>query len=261
MNQAVALEARHLSFAYRRTVVEDFSLVLEPGTVTGLIGPNGCGKTTVLNLLDGILRPHSGQVLIGGTRPLSRLGRREIAAHIAMVPQNAGVPPYQTVIECVLQGRSPYLSLLGFESEEDERIALEALERTRLSGFREARMSEISGGERQRVLLARALAQQAPVLLLDEFTANLDINYQLELMRLVTRVTRERKAATVVVSHEINLLAAFADRLVLMAARAHPRPGEGRRRRDTRQYEKPVRRRLRGPHPSGRDHRSRPATE
>ncbi len=115
-----------------------------------------------------------------------------------------------------MQGRSPYLSLLGFESEQDERVALDALEMTRLSGFLDARVSEVSGGERQRVLLARALAQQTPILLLDEFTANLDINYQLELMRLVARVARERKAATLVVSHEINLLAAFADCLVLM---------------------------------------------
>ena len=217
MNTTPALVARNLRFSYRRRVVDGFSLALEPATVTGLIGPNGCGKTTVLNLLVGILAPQSGQVLLAGSRSLAGLRRKEIARHIAMVPQNAGTPPYQTVLECVLQGRSPYLSVLGFESAEDERVAREALDLTLLSGFTEARVSEVSGGEKQRVLLARALAQQARVLLLDEFTANLDINYQLELMRLVRDVSRERGVATLVVSHEINLLAAFADRLVLMA--------------------------------------------
>jgi iron complex transport system ATP-binding protein len=212
-----AMVARNVGFSYRRPIVEDFSLTLQSGTLTGLIGPNGCGKTTVLNLLDGILEPQSGEVLLDGTRPLAGLRRKEIARHIAMVPQNAGIPAYQTVLQCVLQGRSPYLSILGFESDGDERVAREALDLTLLSGFADTPLSEVSGGEKQRVLLARAIAQQTPILLLDEFTANLDINYQVELMRLVARISRERGVATLVVSHEINLLAAFADRLVLMA--------------------------------------------
>jgi iron complex transport system ATP-binding protein len=144
------------------------------------------------------------------------MSRKEVARAIAMVPQNGGTHPYQTVLQCVLQGRSPYLSIMGFESEEDERIARDALDVTRLSPLAETRVCEVSGGERQRVLLARALAQRAPILLLDEFTANLDINYQLELMGLVRRISRERSVAALVVSHEINLLASFADRLVLM---------------------------------------------
>jgi iron complex transport system ATP-binding protein len=214
---AVTLEARRLSFDYHCPIVRDISFGLMPGTVTGIIGPNGSGKTTILRLLDGILTPRSGEVLLGGERPLSNMKRKEIARHIAMVPQNGGLYHYQTVFQFAIQGRSPHLSLLGFESLQDEGIAFEALEMTQLTRYQNSRVSEISGGEKQRLLLARALAQQTEILLLDEFTANLDINFQVELMRLVRRITRERNLATLVVSHEINLLGTFCDRILLMA--------------------------------------------
>ncbi len=212
----VMLEARRICFEYGRPIVRDVSFALEEGTVTGIIGPNGSGKTTILRLLDGILPPLSGQVLLGNARPLAAMRRKEIARHIAMVPQNGGLYHFQTVFQFAIQGRSPHLSLLGFESARDEEIALEALEMTQLTHYRAARVSEISGGEKQRLLLARALAQHTEILLLDEFTANLDINYQVELMGLVRRITRERKLATLVVSHEINLLANFCDRVLLV---------------------------------------------
>ena len=214
---AVMLEAHRLCFNYHRPIVRDFSLSLEPGTITGIIGPNGSGKTTALRLLGGILPPLSGEVLLGGERPLSRMKRKEIARHIGIVPQSGGDYVYQTVFQFAIQGRSPHLSLLGFESPEDERITLEALEMTQMTRYLKSRVTEISGGEKQRLLLARALAQQTEILLLDEFTANLDINYQVELLRLVQRITRERDLATLVVSHEINLLGTFCDRLVLMS--------------------------------------------
>ena len=214
--EAVTLEARRVSFDYHRPILRDISFSLTPGTITGIIGPNGSGKTTVLRLLDGMMPPLSGEVLLGGERPLSGLKRKEIARHIAMVPQNGGVHHYQTVFQFAIQGRSPHLSLLGFESTRDEEIALEALEVTQLTRYADARASEISGGEKQRLLLARALAQQTEILLLDEFTANLDINYQVELMRLVQRITRDKGLATLVVSHEINLLGTFCDIVILI---------------------------------------------
>jgi iron complex transport system ATP-binding protein len=214
--ELVMLEARRVSFDYHRPILRDISLSLKPGTVTGIIGPNGSGKTTILRLLDGIVPPLSGEVLLWGEQPLSGLKRKEIARHIAMVPQNGGVYQYQTVFQFAIQGRSPHLSLLGFETTRDEEITLEALEMTQLTGYLDSRVSEISGGEKQRLLLARALVQQTEILLLDEFTANLDINYQVELMRLVQRITRAKNLATLVVSHEINLLGTFCDVIILM---------------------------------------------
>jgi len=210
------LEARDLCFSYASPVIRSFSLAVPAGLITGIIGPNGSGKTTALRLLDGILQPAKGEVILAGAGPLRRLARKEIARRIAMVPQNGTVAYYQTVFQFAMQGRSPHLSLLGFESGLDEAITLEALCSTRMIRYLDSHVSVLSGGEKQRLLLARALVQQPEVLLVDELTANLDINYQIELMRLIARITRERNLATVVVSHEINLLASFADRVVLI---------------------------------------------
>jgi iron complex transport system ATP-binding protein len=213
-----AIAARDVSFSYRSPVVSNVSLELTPATVTGIIGPNGSGKTTVLRLLCGVLRPASGTVLLHGNTPLCNLPRREIARQIAMVPQSPGDGSLLTVTQFALQGRYPHLSLFGFETARDEVITLEALEMTQLTRYGQTRVCELSGGERQRLLLARALVQETQILLVDELTANLDINFQIELMRLIRRLTRERGLATLVVSHEIHLLAAFSDRIALMSA-------------------------------------------
>jgi ABC-type cobalamin/Fe3+-siderophores transport system ATPase subunit len=210
------LEARNLVFSFAQPVIRDISFCLAAGTLTGVIGPNGSGKTTLLRLLNGILHPQSGAVLLNGDTPLTALRRKAIARRIAMVPQNGGLYQDQTVFQYAMQGRSPHLPLLGFESTRDEQIVEESLEMTQLTHYRRARVAEISGGEKQRLLLARALAQRAEILLLDEFTANLDINYQVELMRLVGRITKENNLATLIVSHEISLLSTFAHWIILM---------------------------------------------
>ncbi len=213
-----ALEMRGVSFSYRRPVVCDLTLGLRHGSVAGIMGPNGSGKTTVLRLLSGLLQPASGGVFLDGSRPLGTLSRKEIARRIALVPQNAGDGSQLTVPQYALQGRSPHLTLFGFESRHDVEITMEALGMTRLTSYLDARVCELSGGERQRLLLARALVQESEILLLDELTANLDINYQIELLRLVRRITRERNLATLVVSHEISLLSGFCDHIALMSA-------------------------------------------
>jgi iron complex transport system ATP-binding protein len=220
-----SLQAQDVSFAYRKPVVRDLTLALMPGTVTGIIGPNGSGKTTVLRLLGGILRPASGDIWLNGETSLAELSRKEIARHIAMVPQSGGDGSQLSVLDFAMLGRSPHLSLFGFESARDEEIVLAALGMVQLSRYLDARVSELSGGERQRLRLARALAQESKILLLDELTANLDINYQVELMRLIVRLTRERGLATLVVSHEIHLLASFSDRIALMSEGAIPCQG------------------------------------
>jgi len=214
----VPMEARNLCFSFSRPIVRNISFSLRAGVITGIIGPNGSGKTTLLRLLDGILRPLSGEVVLNGHTSITRLSRRKIAQQIAMVPQNGTLYQDQSVFNFAIQGRSPHLSILGFESFRDEQITSEALEMTQLTHLRDALLTEISGGEKQRVLLSRALVQRPEILLLDEFTANLDINYQVELMRLVQRVTRQNNLATLIVSHEINLLAAFAEHVVLLNA-------------------------------------------
>ena len=214
---SIRLEAQGLSFAYTAPVIRNLSLALRAGRVTGIIGPNGCGKTTVLRLLDGILKPAAGEVILTGSGPLRRLPRRQIARHIAMVPQNGNGCLPQTVFDFAMQGRAPHLSFLGFESTRDEEITRAALEQTRLTRYAARGVSAISGGEKQRLLLARALVQESEILLIDELTANLDVNFQVELMHLIARLTREKNLATLVVSHEINLLSALADSVILMA--------------------------------------------
>jgi len=213
---SATLEARNVSFAFRDPVVRNVTLQVTPGIITGIIGPNGSGKTTLLRLLCGILQPASGSILLNGKIPLATLPRKEIAGKIALVPQSPGDGSLLTVTQFALQGRYPHLSLFGFETARDEKITLDALDMAQLTRYRQARVCELSGGERQRLLLARALVQESQILLVDELTANLDINYQIELMHLVRRLSRERNLATLVVSHEIHLLASFSDRIALM---------------------------------------------
>jgi len=225
-NPGPALEARNVNFSYRKPIVRGLDLALRAGTVTGILGPNGAGKTTVLRLLCGLLKPDSGTIILQGGTPIASLPRRTLARRIAMVPQGAGNGSQLLVPQFAMLGRSPHLSLFGFESARDVEITLAALEMTRMTNLMEARVCELSGGEKQRLLLARALVQEPEILLLDELTANLDINYQIELLGLVRRLTRERNIATLVVSHEIHLLAGFADRIALMSEGAVRLQGE-----------------------------------
>lgn len=210
-----AIECRKVSFSYDKQVLFDVALAAFPGEVLAIIGPNGSGKTTLLKILYGALRPDVGEVLLDGGQKLAALNRRQIARAIATVGQEPAVNFPITVFEFVMQGRYPHLSGLGFEGERDVMIVSEALRQAHLMPLARRRVAEISGGERQRMLLARALAQQPKILLLDEPTTNLDIRFQVELFTLIRRLTRDLAMATVMVTHDINLVCEFADRVAL----------------------------------------------
>jgi iron complex transport system ATP-binding protein len=214
------LDVRQLTLRYAdRVAVRNASLTLQGGNVTALIGPNGAGKSTLLRALNGQLKPSGGSILLKA-EPLENFSRRAIAKMITVVAQEAELRFPVTVIEFVLGGRFVWAnnSGWGWESEHDLEVAESVLGETELQQLSGRLMSELSGGERQRAVLARALATEAPILLLDEPTANLDLSHQAALLSLVRKRCDKNKAAALVVTHDINLAAQFADVIVLMKA-------------------------------------------
>lgn len=212
------IRAEEVHFRYGRHgawVLQGVSLNVEPGALTAIVGPNGSGKSTLVRLLDGLLAPERGRVLLDG-HPVQSLSRRAVARAIGYVAQTIDIHFPLTALEYVLQGRFAHGQVLGFETEEDIAAAGEAMALTETSELAGRHLSELSGGERQRCMLARALAQRPRALLLDEPTANLDISHQVRVLDLVRRFTRSRGLAAVVVTHEINLAAEFADRVLLL---------------------------------------------
>jgi iron complex transport system ATP-binding protein len=216
------LAADHVSYTYNRragvdavNAVRDVSLGIVRGSLTGLIGPNGCGKTTLLKLLAGVLAPDGGSVALDGGA-LSAMSRRQVARRIAVVPQETHPAFEYTVLEMALMGRHPHLRPFQLEGPADLAITLEALAATGTSHLAHRPFMMLSGGEKQRVVIASALAQSSEVLLLDEPTASLDLGYQLEIGRLLRRLNRERSATLVMATHDLNLAASLCDTLVLM---------------------------------------------
>ena len=212
------LEARALNIAYgKRVAVANLSLKLSPGEIVAILGPNGAGKSTLLRALNGALRPLSGEVLLDGIT-LSRYPRRVISRNIAVVAQEGEVRFPVTVLEFVLGGRYACATSgsWGWETEDDLNIAREVLSDTELEALGARLMNELSGGERQRAVLARALATEASILLLDEPTANLDLAHQAAILGLVRRRCNQKSVSAVVVTHDLNLAAEFADYVLLM---------------------------------------------
>ena len=210
------LSLRNVQFGYRnRQVLSGVSLEVHPGEVVALLGPNGTGKSTLLGVAYGALQPLTGDVMLDG-RSVGDFSRRELAHHIAVVAQSAELRFPLTALEYVLTGRFAHASAIGFDAPGDVELALSALADTDAAQFASRHFNELSSGERQRVVLARALAQQAKLLLLDEPTANADIAHQVSLLHLIRALTRQRKLGALVVTHEINLAAEFADRVALL---------------------------------------------
>ncbi|MCX7817222.1 MAG: ABC transporter ATP-binding protein [Syntrophales bacterium] len=210
------LEVIDVSFKYNGPwVLKDVGFKVNSGDFVGILGPNGSGKSTLLRVIDGILLPQKGQVLWNGT-PIQSMKRKDVAKIIALVPQGyAGVFPF-TVQEIILMGRSPHLGLLAFEGEKDLEIVWKVMEQTETQHLAHRSLENISGGERQRVLVARALAQEPQLLLLDEPTAYLDVRHQADILKLIRTINRVNGLTVVLVTHDINLASLYCDRVILL---------------------------------------------
>ena len=205
------IELENLSFSYDRAVLRGISLHFAPGCVYGILGPNGCGKTTLLRLLAGLAAPAQGTMTLCG-RPYDAWRRRELARQVSFLPQERPVPEF-TVEECVALGRFPYG---GGHTEADRRAVAQAMADTGTGALARRRMPELSGGERQRVNIAMLLAQETPVLLLDEPTAALDAAHQFAVMDILRRA-RDRGRCVIAVLHDLPLALRYCDRLVLLS--------------------------------------------
>lgn len=206
------IELQQIGVGYgQRTILQGVSARVADGRLTALMGPNGCGKTTLLRCIGGLLQPSQGRVTLDGM-PVDSFGARALAQRVAFVRQHAQTDFDFSAFETVLMGRNPYQHHLQNESQADWDIVERCMRQTGTWELRFARPAEMSGGELQRVMIARALAQETPLLLMDEPVSNLDIAHQLEVMRLLRRLEK----TVVIVLHDLNLALRFCDDLLLL---------------------------------------------
>jgi iron complex transport system ATP-binding protein len=216
VNGQVRLAAERLTLAYDdHVVVRELDLELTEGSFTAIVGPNGCGKSTLLRALGRLMRPSGGQVLLDG-RAIARTPTRQVARVLGLLPQSPVAPEGLTVADLVARGRHPHQSWLRRWSREDAAVVAEALAWTDLTELAERPVDELSGGQRQRAWISMALAQGTDLLLLDEPTTYLDLAHQIDVLELVGRLHAERGRTVVVVLHDLNLAARYAQRLVAM---------------------------------------------
>ena len=214
--RASLLEVRGLTVAYgSRLALRDVSLELAPGELLGLVGPNGSGKTTLIRAVTAVVPPLAGEIRIAGD-DADRLPQRELARRVAVVLQNPQLPEAFTTLDAVLMGRTPHLRLLQTEGPADLEAARRAMVATDTWALAHRRIAELSGGERQRVVVARALAQEAPILLLDEPTAHLDIGHQAAVLELMLSLCRAEGKAVLAAVHDLTLAAQYCHRLVML---------------------------------------------
>lgn len=225
----IELEIENLSLGYGHTkVVSDITFKVNPKEMVGLIGPNGSGKSTIIKAVSNVIRPFSGRVRLDG-RNVRDIPRVELARLVGVVPQIPLLPSVFTAFDIVLMGRNPHLGLFQYEKGEDMAIAWQAMEKTATQSLARRLVNELSGGEIQRLVVARVLAQQPKSILLDEPTANLDINHQVEILNLIKGLCHEEQLTVVITLHDLNLASQYCDRLVLInEGRIHAQgtPGE-----------------------------------
>ncbi|MGW8380318.1 ABC transporter ATP-binding protein [Streptomyces sp. ODS28] len=223
------LTGEGLTLAYdQRTISEGLDVAVPDNSFTVVVGPNACGKSTLLRALSRMLKPKKGSVLLDGA-DIGGLPAKKLARTLGLLPQSSVAPDGITVADLVARGRYPHQGLLRQWSEEDERIVRESMEATGIEALGDRFVDELSGGQRQRVWIAMALAQQTPLLLLDEPTTYLDIAHQMEVLDLCARLHREQGRTLVAVLHDLNQAARYATHLIAMrdgAVIAEGAPGE-----------------------------------
>ena len=211
------LAVEDIHFAYRGSpVLDGLDLSVGEGELVGVVGPNGSGKTTLMRLISGVLEPSSGRIRLGGV-DAATLSSSERARLVSVVPQDSQLPLGFSVLELVLMGRNPHLKLLQWEGDSDLEVATQAMKLTETLDLAERSLGALSGGERQRAVVAMALAQQAPLLLLDEPTSSLDLAHQTGIMDLVKSVQEKRGGGVLVAMHDLTLAAQYCSRIVMLA--------------------------------------------
>jgi iron complex transport system ATP-binding protein len=208
------LIVKNLKFSYASTpIIENICMELAPGEVLGIVGPNGAGKSTLLRCIDRILNPLSGSILLD-EKEMKKMSQMEIARHIGYVPQTSARFLPATVFDTVLMGRRPHLGWRS--SEQDTEKIFEALKLLKIEHLAFHEFNTLSGGQQQKVLITRALAQEAEIILLDEPTSNLDIRHQLEAMDIITKLVKEKKISAIMAIHDLNLGSRYSDRIIML---------------------------------------------
>ena len=212
----IKLELQSVGIAYgRNVVVKDLTFQVMPGEMVGLIGPNGSGKSTIIKAISRVISLYSGKILLDG-KDVFKMPRGDLARSLGVVPQMSILPSAFTAFEVVLMGRNPHLGLLQYEGARDLAITWRAMEMTATHSLAERKVGELSGGEIQRIVIARVLTQEPKSILLDEPTANLDIRHQVEILDLIKNLCLENNLTVVVALHDLNLASQYCDRLILI---------------------------------------------
>lgn len=212
----ISLNLEKVSLGYNKhPVLQNISFEAREGEILGIIGPNGSGKSTLIRGISRTIQIISGKIFLNG-KDISEFQRLDLARIVAVVPQNPSLPEMFTAYEVVMMGRTPHLGLLRYEGEKDMVIVRKAMASTRTLELADRRVGDLSGGERQRLVIARALAQEPKVLLLDEPTAHLDINHQIEILNLIRRLCYDEALLTIIAIHDLNIAAQYCNRLIML---------------------------------------------